>query len=133
MTKGAPIARGLMLSPENSGYTATSEAEGKAIVAACLAAVKVFSPAIYQSHGSGKLCLISGEKMKPFKGGPLPENAAFFQLFRFNFEGPLNYFILVEIRGSYSSEKQKIDWRVESACAPGRASILSKKEMAKLS
>jgi len=120
-------------SSENDGYTAKSEAEGKAIIAACLAALKLFSPATYQSHGSGKVYLINGEKMKPFRGGSLPENATFFQLFRFNFEGPLKNFILVEMRGSYSPEKQKIDWRVDSVCAPERANILSEREMAGLS
>jgi hypothetical protein len=115
-------------------YGARSVAEGLAIVAACVAASKVFSPAIYESHGTDGAWTYLANKQKRYGiCRPLPKDALVSQFVWVNFRGPLNYYMIVHLIGIRGKAK-KIDWTVRSVSTPGwKTSVLSEDERRGLS
>lgn len=125
-------------------YDAKSEAEGKVIVAACLAAAKVFSPPVYRCHRAFPIEAIIGEHFIPLERireamkaetteeviSKLPEDTSFFWMFIVMFKSFYED-ILIQLEGKL--EEREIRWKIKSVVAVGSPELLTEEELSRFS
>lgn len=117
---------------ERIRYAAETEAEGKAIVAACWAATRIWDLPVYLDHTVSTLSAnISGYWEEVESGTDLPEGTSFFQVIIVGFRGGQESFIMVHLEGIL--KQGEIKWRIKYLSAPGHERILSEEELRKFS
>lgn len=117
---------------ERIRYAAETEAEGKAIVAACLAATRIWDSPVYRDHAVGTVSAnVSGHWEEVESDVDFPEGTSFFQLIIVGFRGGQETFITVHLEGIL--EQGEIKWSIKYLSAPGYERILSEEELRKFS
>ena len=125
-------------------YDAKSETEGKVIVAACLAAAKVFDLPVYRGHRAFPIEAMMGEhfialeKLKEVMKAEttedvisrLPENTSFFRLFIVVFKGFCED-IVIHLEGRLQA--REIEWKIRSVVAVGSPELLTEEELSRFS
>jgi len=112
-------------------YTAENKGEGKAIVAACLAATKIFESPTYLDHTLGKISANIAGHWKEIDSMDFPESTSFFQLILVRFRGDQKSFIAVHLEGAL--KQGEIQWSVKYLSAPGYGRILDEEDLKKFS
>lgn len=112
-------------------YTAETEAEGRAIVAACLAATKIFDSPAYLNHSLSKISAEIRGHWREVDNIDFPEATSFFQLIIVSFRGHRKNFIVVHLEGIW--KQGEIKWSIKYLSAPGHGSILDEEELKKFS
>lgn len=129
---------------KTEGYYAKSEVEGKVIVAACLAAAKIFTSPVYKDHRmfptqvliDGRFISLEAVKRTINVGTVkevikvLPQDTSFFRACLVRFK-PVSRDITINLEGRL--EKGKIKWKIRSVFAAGYPEILTEEELKRFS
>ena len=132
MAKHKPKPLIKQVKAQKLAYRAKTEDEGKAIVAACLAATRIYDYPVYVDH---TLCPISALLRGYWKEiedeTDFAEGTSFSRLIFVQFRGGQAYFIAVTLEGVL--EGGEVKWGVKYIAAPGHGDILSHEELGQFS